>query len=368
MTDIQTLTHPVILDAEALHEFSDALVDRAHDIERNMDALSRDPENRVVIADIFRALHNIKGDAALCSVPMAALIAHPLESLLTRLRSGEVRYTPLFGEIILFTLDRLELAIEAVVAGRPVVQLRLVELVEGLERLSQLAQNDLELGAAQLIKTVTGFQPRITPQVLPVQPSRQVRPATESMANDLRFFRSLALQFEARSPLFAGRTERIRQLALDTNRRSGSPVDEVQLEAALYLHDVGMMFLPESVWLKVGKMSQEERAELHAHPDFAAGLLERMANWQGAAEMVRQHHEMSDGKGYPAGLHGASICTGAKILAIVDAFEAVMLKHSARGHGSSLLRAIAEVNACDTQFAPEWIEPFNAVIRSMQEI
>ena len=44
-----------------------------------------------------------------------------------------------------------------------------------------------------------------------------------------------------------------------------------------------------------------------------------------------------------------------------------MLKHSARGHGSSVLRAVAEVNACDKQFAPEWIEPFNSVIRTMLE-
>ena len=367
MTDIQILTHPKVLDEEALHEFSDALVDRAHDIERNMAILGREPKNKVVIADIFRALHNIKGDAALCSVPIAGLIAHPLESLLTRLRSEEVHYTNLFGEVILLTLDRLELAIEALVAGRPVAQLKLAELVAGLERMSHASQNDLDLFAAQLIQAVTGFQPQATAQVLTDKPAIQAPPKIDSMANDLNFFRSLALQFEARSPLFAGRTDRIHQLALNTNRASGSPVDEVQLGAALYVHDIGMMFLPESVWLKVGKMNEQERAVLHTHPEFAAGLLDRMENWKGAAEMVRQHHATSDGSGYPAGLQGAQICTGAKILAIVDAFEAVMLKHSSRGHGSSILRAIAEVNACDKQFAPEWIGPFNAVVRTMLE-
>lgn len=366
MTDIQTLTYPTILDEEALHEFSDALVDRAHDIERDMAKLSKDPENRVLIADIFRALHNIKGDAALCSVPMAGLITHPLESLLTRLRSGEVHYTQLLGEVILLTLDRLELAIEALVAHRPVAQLKLVALVEGLEQISPLSQNEIELGAAQLIKTVTGFQPQAALQTPVGKPAAQGNPK-DGKTKDLLFFRSLALQFETRSPLFAGRTDRIHQLALGTNRIAGSPVDEVQLEAALYLHDLGMMFLPESVWFKVGKMTPEERADLHTHPNFAAEILERMAGWTSAAEMVRQHHETWDGQGYPAGLHGAAICTGAKIIAIVDAFEAVMLKHSARNHSSSVLRAIAEVNACDKQFAPEWIEPFNAVIRTMLE-
>lgn len=366
MTDIRALTQPIITDEEALHEFADALVDRVHDIDRDMAKLSREPENRVVIDNIFRALHNIKGDAALCNVPMAVLIAHPLESIVTRLRSGEVRYSQLLGEVIMLTLDRLELAIEALVAGRPVVQLKLDVLVECLEQTSQASYNDLEFSAAQLIKAVTGFQPHATPQALIGKPSVQSKPK-DNIANDLQFFRKLAMQFETRSQLFSGRTDRIHQLALDTNRMAGSPVDEVQLEAALYLHDLGMMFLPESVWLKVGKMSKEERAILYSHPDFSAGLLDRMKGWESAAEMVRQHHETWDGKGYPAGLLGAAICTGAKILAIVDAFEAVMLKHSARNHSSSVLRAIAEINACDKQFAPELIEPFNAVIRTMLE-
>ena len=77
----------------------------------------------------------------------------------------------------------------------------------------------------------------------------------------------------------------------------------------------------------------------------------------------RLGHEMPDGGGYPAGLKGDAICDGAKIMAIVDAFEAVMLKHIHRGKNRSVLRAIAEVNACDNQFAPEWIVPFNSVIR-----
>jgi HD-GYP domain-containing protein (c-di-GMP phosphodiesterase class II) len=92
-----------------------------------------------------------------------------------------------------------------------------------------------------------------------------------------------------------------------------------------------------------------------------------MPGWAAATEMVRQHHEMPDGRGYPQGLKGDAICAGAKILAIVDAFEAVTLKHSGRGQSRSLVRAIAEVNACDNQFDTEWIGPFNNIIRKMVE-
>lgn len=370
MTNIQLLTRPEILDPEALHEFFDALTDYVPNIERDMARLGREPANRVVVADIFRSLHNIKGDAALCRVETAVLIVHPIESMLTRLRSGEIAYSSLLGEVMLLALDRLELATEALLAGRSIEHLRLVTLVEGLEQISLAGPQDIDATAIQLIKSVTGSQPRAVLHTLSEQPPvPALAPVSHvgDRAADLQLFHALAQQFEARSPLFAGRTARVLQLALDTNRAAGSPVDAVQLEAAACMHDVGMMFLPESIWLKVGKMSKTEHNRLHTHPGLTADLLDRMDGWQEAAQIVRQHHEKWDGSGYPDGLRGDAICAGAKILAIVDAFEAVTLKHSSRGHKRSVLRAIAEVNACDRQFAPEWIEPFNGVIRHMLE-
>jgi HD-GYP domain-containing protein (c-di-GMP phosphodiesterase class II) len=175
------------------------------------------------------------------------------------------------------------------------------------------------------------------------------------------------MQLESRSPMFKGRTMRILRLALETNKTGGNKVDPVQLEAAVYLHDMGMMFLPEALWLKVGGMTVDDKKAMRNHPGYAAGFLQRMPGWEVAAEIVAQHHEMPDGGGYPNQISGENICPGAKILAIVDAFEAVMLKHIHRGKNRSVLRAIAEINACDKQFAPEWIGPFNSVIRKTIE-
>jgi hypothetical protein len=112
-------------------------------------------------------------------------------------------------------------------------------------------------------------------------------------------------------------------------------------------------------------MTAEDTAALHRHPLHAAGLLSRMAGWAEAAEMVAQHHELPDGRGYPQGLPAATICPGARLLAIVDAFQSVMLKHDHRGRKPSVLLAIAEVNACERQFAAEWIAPFNQVVRRL---
>lgn len=365
--DIHSIIAPVVQDREALEEFADALTDRAPEIERDVARLKKSPADREITADLFRAIHNIKGDSSLCKFELGAAIAHPIESMLARFRDGEIPFSDLLGELILLAVDRLELATDALLSRKPLDNLHLIVLVEGLESLALASAQDIDANCADLIEAVTGFPPAMGD--ISSRAPRVATPNSEqkNASTDLQFFRSLALQLESRSPMFKGRTMRILRLALETNKEGGNAVDPVQLEAAVYLHDVGMMLLPEAIWLKIGKMTAEDKLALRNHPGFAAGLLQRMPGWEGAAEMVAQHHEMPDGGGYPKELPAGDICAGAKILAIVDAFEAVMFKHIHRGKNRSVLRAIAEINACDNQFAPEWIAPFNAVIRKTME-
>ncbi len=364
MADLTALLNPRVTDRDGLEEFIGELADKAPAIERDIARLKRAPLDRELVAALFRALHNIKGDAAICKVDLGVVIAHPIETLLARLRNNEIAFTDLLAEVILLALDRLELAVEALASSRPLGHLKLIELVGGLDSMAPLAADEIDARAATVIEAVTGFRPVQSPRTVKAKATSR---NSEGSSEDLKFFRTLALQLEARSPLFKGRTGRLLRLALDTNTAAGKPVDAAQLEAAIYVHDVGMMLLPESVWLKSGRLSEDDKKALHAHPGYAAGLLSRMPGWEEAATMVAQHHEMPDGGGYPAGLSGQDIVAGARILAIVDAFEAVMQKHSDRGHSRSLLRAIAEINACDNQFAPEWIGHFNAVVRKMVE-
>lgn len=365
MADLSVLLQPRIVDRESFQEFVEALEDQVPGIERDVAALRRDPADRALIAKLFRGLHTIKGDAALCRVEVGVAICHPIESLLARCRDGEIAFGNLLAEVTLLALDRLELTVEAMDSGRDVSHLNLPQLVGGLEAMTGASAAELGARAAAVIESVTGFKPQLSAtDFQPASPSQQ--PAVDP-AGDLWFFSELALQLESRSPLFAGRTGRLLRLAEETNVAAGRPVDASQLAAAVYMHDIGMMFAPEAVWLKAGKLTDAERELLHEHPAQAAGLLKRMPGWEEAARIVRQHHEMPDGHGYPEGLKGDTICPGAKILAIVDAFEAVTLKHSARGQTRSLVRAIAEINACDNQFAAEFIGPFNSVIRRMAE-
>ena len=298
-----------IADRELLGEFRDALNDQVATLERQVTNLRRNPDDRDAIASLFRALHTIKGDASICRFELGIRITHPIESLLVRMREGKLGFSPLLAEAILLALDRLELAVEALMAGRAIGSLRLQELVDGLDRLCSSETTGLDSAAVDLIEAVTGFRPAgaATLSAPGIPPRGQTKLTNTAPAGgldnsgDLQFFKRLAMQLETHSPLFKGRSGRLLRLARDTNARAGNPVDAAQLEAAVYLHDIGMMFLPESIWLRAGALTDAERRVMHEHPSFAAGLAERMEGWQEAAVMVAQHHEMVDGRGLSAG-------------------------------------------------------------------
>ena len=127
-----------------------------------------------------------------------------------------------------------------------------------------------------------------------------------------------------------------------------------------------MAFLPLSLLHKHGGLCAEETAALHRHPAQAVALLSSLSAWETAAHIVADHHEHVDGSGYPSGKTGADIHTGAQLLAIVDAFEA---RTHDRAYSAKvtrpLVRAILEINRCSgSQFAPEWVDVFNVVLRS----
>ncbi|MES2772010.1 MAG: HD domain-containing phosphohydrolase [Pseudomonadota bacterium] len=356
-------------DPLALLEFREALTDRAPKIEHGIAALRRDLGDQTELAELLLCLHKMETDAVLCRVEFAVVMLRSIKTVLLRFQKQDISLSNVLAETILLAMDRLELAVNALCSNKLLGTLQLQPLLTGLEIVAAADAAVIEERAYALIAAVTGFRPRHNEAFSATESSasKTIQDEKSKRAEDLIFFRTLATQLENRSPLFKGRTIRVLRLAQETNREAAQKIDPIQLEAASYLHDIGMMFLPEASWTKVGHMSASEKLGMRRHPEYAAGILSRMPHWSAAAQMILEHHEMPDGAGYPCGLSEAQICSGAKLLAIVDAFEAVMLKHIHRGRNRSVLRAIAEINACDNQFSPEWIAPFNKVIRRTLE-
>ncbi|WP_148713722.1 HD-GYP domain-containing protein [Chitinolyticbacter meiyuanensis] len=342
-------------DFVGLADFHEALADYAPEAERLIESLRQQPEDPKRVADLFRLLHNIKGDATLCRVQWAVPVMHAVESLLERVRSGKQPFGDGMRQLLLLALDRIVEATELAVDRQPVDPAPFDALTVGLGRLQQTDISRFETEAQQLVVALIhgaeGDQPG---------------PAHDP-DGDLAFFRSLALQLEQHAPTLVGRTQRNLTLALAANEAAGNPVDPAQLSAAVYMHDIGMMLLPEHLWLTTDALPERERMRLHQHPGWAAGLIGRMPGWQDAARMVAQHHERANGSGYPQGLQQGEICQGAGILALVDTFEAVMVKHAHRSLSSAMLRAATEVNASAQQFDPALLPHFNLAVRALAD-
>ena len=152
--DSLALTDPVITDKQALEEFVEALTDLTPGIERDVANLRQKPGDHEVIASLFRAIHNIKGDATLCKVDLAVSIAHPIETVLARVRNDEATFSDVLSEAILLAIDRLELAAEALLMGKSLVNLNLVTLVECLDTMAAAESSLLDASAADMIEAV----------------------------------------------------------------------------------------------------------------------------------------------------------------------------------------------------------------------
>ena len=346
-----------IEDEELFIDFQNALEDYAPRISQLLISLRYNNSDTTALSDLMRLLHTIKGDAGLCRMAFISPLLHGMEELLSRVRSGEMAFSYSMEQVLFLAMDRLELLIQTLELQSEVDLADFHRLCAELRLVSQAPAAQMDSAIAQLVELVTGYA-----LVISNSTATSGGVISEAVRADLRFFHELAMQFELRSELFQGRTERNLVLARACNEAAGFAIDSLQLEAAIYMHDVGMMFLPKELWLKSGKLSDGEREQLCRHPQWGAELLLRMAGWDEAARMVRQHHERLDGKGYPAGLKDSDICEGARLIAIVDTFEAVILKHGQRQQVRSLLRAVAELNACELQFDAAWIGHFNAVI------
>ena len=102
------------------------------------------------------------------------------------------------------------------------------------------------------------------------------------------------------------------------------PPELRSLELAAKLHDVGKLMVPHSILAKPGPLDDEEWATMRRHPDEGARLLAPYVASTDVLAIIRSHHERWDGAGYPEGLKGEQIPFGARIVAVVDAFCAMI--------------------------------------------
>lgn len=147
----------------------------------------------------------------------------------------------------------------------------------------------------------------------------------ESMASlHLRTIETLALAIEAKDQTTADHLKRVQIYSGELAKDLGLSADEeLALQAASILHDVGKIAVPDYIISKPGRLTPEEFDRMKIHPIVGAEIVERIEFPYPVAPIVRAHHEKWDGSGYPLGLRGEQIPMGARILSVVDCFDAL---------------------------------------------
>lgn len=160
--------------------------------------------------------------------------------------------------------------------------------------------------------------------------------------------------------------QRVTKLALRIGQKLGLPREELlYLEFAGLLHDIGKIALPDEIINKEDKLTDREYDIVKLHPNIGYELIKDITFLASSREILLQHHERMDGKGYPLGLTGDRIDIKARILTVADAYDAMTSSRPYRKAGMDANEAIRELEMNkNTQFDKEIVDIFIGLLKS----
>lgn len=130
---------------------------------------------------------------------------------------------------------------------------------------------------------------------------------------------------EARDYYTAEHAERMISVALSVGKKIGLSKDRLEsLEKAAVLHDIGKIGISDTILLKKGKLTPDEYKIIKTHPQIGAEIIRAVHFLRDVAPIVMHHHEWWDGKGYPSGLKDGETPLNARIIAVADAYQALI--------------------------------------------
>ncbi len=196
----------------------------------------------------------------------------------------------------------------------------------------------------------------------------QIQRAKELEQAYIEMVLALSRAMDARDAYTADHSERLAAWGDAVAQSLGLGEEEIRdIRWGALLHDIGKLGVPDGILRKAGLLTAEEWEAMRQHPSIGEGILLPAARLQGVARIVRHHHERWDGTGYPDHLQGTAIPLGARILAVVDAYGAIIDDRPykpAHTHGE----AVAELRRCaGTQFDPQVVEAFCRVIEDEKQ-
>lgn len=177
---------------------------------------------------------------------------------------------------------------------------------------------------------------------------------TDDLDSAASIIETLAVMIEARDGNTEGHCYRMANYATALGRRIGLGSEELQaLHRGGFLHDIGMLAIPDTVLRKSGPLEPEEYELIKAHTVIGESLCGNLRSLRAVRPIVRHHHERLDGSGYPDGLVGDAVPLLAQIVGVVDVFVAMTSK---RAHQAA--RTVDEaISVLNEQVSRGWRRP-----------
>lgn len=231
-------------------------------------------------------------------------------------------------------------------------------------------EDAIRRGAEHFETRVLNDKYRLHLEKLAAERASELDKALDEIESSYRItLQALVQALETRDFETHGHSERVVTFSLRLGHELG--LDKVQLrdlELGALLHDIGKIGVPDAILRKPAKLNDDEWAKMKLHPVHGQNILRNIGFLDGAARVVGQHHERWDGAGYPFGIRGEDIDIGARIFAVVDAFDAMVSDRVYR-KGRPYEAAIGELERCaGSQFDPLVVEAFKSIPREDWEI
>ena len=170
---------------------------------------------------------------------------------------------------------------------------------------------------------------------------------------------ALAAAVEAKDPYTEAHTQRVAESARAMGVRLRLPERDLDsLYRGGLIHDIGKIGVPDAILLKPGRLSHEEEVTMHLHPLIGENIVAPLRTGASLLPIIRNHHEHFDGTGYPDRLTGADIPRLARIVAVCDAFDALVNDRPYRPARTVEEAVAALLAGAGSQWDPEVVEVF----------
>jgi putative two-component system response regulator len=158
-----------------------------------------------------------------------------------------------------------------------------------------------------------------------VQSALRLKAVYKTLDNAQEVIVALAAAVEAKEKYTQMHAQRVADMARLLGARLGLDETDVDvLYRGALVHDVGKIGIPEAILLKAGPLTPDEQRQMQEHPVIGERIVRPLNSGAGLLAIIRNHHERIDGRGYPDGLAGDAIPLGARIVAVCDAYDALI--------------------------------------------